>query len=687
MPADGVIRGVNIPIAQWCTGDPELTVALYELTYPYGLDSNSNPIRYPLITLDSTGWIGGYDMVPGSGEMVFDGNIYTLPGTPPECSIGTQPVANYAADPLGQVDSPFGPQGIPQQGLIWPDGLMSPTLDPINNPASNSIILDNWLTTSDYGTDPVATAGTWVGILVYFSGTGTGADSPAFWYADADQLGLNDPWVGLKFYSGCGGTSGSGGWHIRHWVFNFQLAVLLTGQNYDVWYEYIAHLPTTLSTTDRYLSAEIYDNTLHGPGLDSVKCFYQVDTISGDWHEIPMILQNGGVYGGVWDCWIPGQEPGTIVSWYIETYITDHPFPSTVFSYEIYDPIESNLFLLNTANYPIVNHDNYLDGSELQTDFWDANDNGLGSVELFNFYDLIIEITGSLPAHIHSDSLITTGFFEQINSGYILTGDEWLGYQSGYTDLTYTSGSFQYDILGIAADYNDINYLESGAHRKISRILPVEDDPISGPLFDYLGDSLDLNYDPYNELGFYNWLDAVEPTAGTNVCFYGVPGTLDSVGNPTGNDTLPVGIYRELDNGTRVVFFAFDPLATNTTPSYHWIGVEPFGPLQAAVSWVLGTAATGEEPLIIPRRITLHQNYPNPFNPVTTIQYGLPRRLDVQITIYDLLGRMVTTLVSETQDAGFKSVEWDATDVSSGMYFYQIRAGEYAQTRKLVVLK
>jgi len=80
-------------------------------------------------------------------------------------------------------------------------------------------------------------------------------------------------------------------------------------------------------------------------------------------------------------------------------------------------------------------------------------------------------------------------------------------------------------------------------------------------------------------------------------------------------------------------------------------------------------------------------SYPNPFNPVTTIQYKLPQRSDVQITIYDLLGREVTTLVSKTQEAGIKSVQWDATNVPSGMYFYQIRAGEYVQTRKMVLLK
>ena len=88
-----------------------------------------------------------------------------------------------------------------------------------------------------------------------------------------------------------------------------------------------------------------------------------------------------------------------------------------------------------------------------------------------------------------------------------------------------------------------------------------------------------------------------------------------------------------------------------------------------------------------PHKAELYQNHPNPFNPITTIQYDLPQRSDVQITIYDLVGREVTTLLSETQDAGVKSIQWNATNIPSGMYFYQIRAGEFVQIRKMVVLK
>lgn len=95
----------------------------------------------------------------------------------------------------------------------------------------------------------------------------------------------------------------------------------------------------------------------------------------------------------------------------------------------------------------------------------------------------------------------------------------------------------------------------------------------------------------------------------------------------------------------------------------------------------------GVRSLELPAQIQLQAAYPNPFNPITTIRYGLYQNSYVTITIYNLLGKEVEILISETQTAGDKSVQWDATNVASGMYFYQIRAGEFVQTRKMVVLK
>jgi hypothetical protein len=95
---------------------------------------------------------------------------------------------------------------------------------------------------------------------------------------------------------------------------------------------------------------------------------------------------------------------------------------------------------------------------------------------------------------------------------------------------------------------------------------------------------------------------------------------------------------------------------------------------------------------LLPDKFALHQNYPNPFNPVTTLRYDLPENGHVNITIYDMLGRQVRTLINQTQNAGFKSIIWNATNdygkpVSAGVYLYQIQAGEFVQTKKMVLLK
>jgi arabinogalactan endo-1,4-beta-galactosidase len=85
-------------------------------------------------------------------------------------------------------------------------------------------------------------------------------------------------------------------------------------------------------------------------------------------------------------------------------------------------------------------------------------------------------------------------------------------------------------------------------------------------------------------------------------------------------------------------------------------------------------------------------NYPNPFNPITTLEYDLPEDAVVNITIYDMMGRVVNTLVNGSQTAGYKSIQWDATNnlgdpVSAGLYIYTIQVGEFRQTKKMVLLK
>jgi len=95
---------------------------------------------------------------------------------------------------------------------------------------------------------------------------------------------------------------------------------------------------------------------------------------------------------------------------------------------------------------------------------------------------------------------------------------------------------------------------------------------------------------------------------------------------------------------------------------------------------------------ITPLTFSLYQNYPNPFNPITTLKYDLPEDSFIDIIVYDMLGNVVNNLVNKNQNSGSKSVQWDATNnqgelVSAGVYLYKIQAGEFSQTKKMILLK
>ena len=88
-----------------------------------------------------------------------------------------------------------------------------------------------------------------------------------------------------------------------------------------------------------------------------------------------------------------------------------------------------------------------------------------------------------------------------------------------------------------------------------------------------------------------------------------------------------------------------------------------------------------------PNRFELSQNYPNPFNPSTTINYSIPKESMVQLKIFNILGQQVKTLVSENEASGIYTVRFDASNLSSGIYFYSLRAGNYYQVKKMLLLK
>ena len=90
---------------------------------------------------------------------------------------------------------------------------------------------------------------------------------------------------------------------------------------------------------------------------------------------------------------------------------------------------------------------------------------------------------------------------------------------------------------------------------------------------------------------------------------------------------------------------------------------------------------------VIPDGFKLFQNYPNPFNPITGIQFSTSSKQFVSLIVYDSLGKIVKSLVNEIKPAGTYEVKFSSKDLPSGTYFYRIKAGDYVQTKKMILLR
>ncbi len=89
----------------------------------------------------------------------------------------------------------------------------------------------------------------------------------------------------------------------------------------------------------------------------------------------------------------------------------------------------------------------------------------------------------------------------------------------------------------------------------------------------------------------------------------------------------------------------------------------------------------------VPGTFRLSQNYPNPFNPSTTISYSIPEYTNISIKVFDILGNEIETLISEEKPAGSYEALFDGTELTSGVYFYRVHAGDFISTKRMVLMK
>lgn len=586
---------------------------------------------------------------------------------------------NNPAPPAGStiIFDPLGDE-------IWlPGGLQIATV----KSAWNGIFLGDWFV------EPTFNPG--VPFIPCVKSDETHAEDPgnATSFLFGRRTDIGPPYHGMKFYEHPG-TSGNPGWHIRTSTWTFYFVVEFTTDRAPV-VQTLTVLPTTLSTAPRTVTATVTDdNPSGGPaGVASVDLHYSVD--GGPDNVVAMSNVAGDDYAGD----IPGGSAGQVIAYYVvATDVQGNPTTSGSVTYNIFAKSAGSQFLLalnglSEKGYPgeyyfydIFNYG----GMDYNYDIWAF---GPLTAELLNAYNTVIEVTSNAGERTYVAEV--KAWLDAGGKNYILAGDEVVGLHYGWpgTPVNIPEGTNPadafFDYLGLDVYYGDINYAASGDQRKAWPITAVPGDAIAGEMADTLaarGDT--LSYHPDFEIGVANWLDGFDVDGTVTTAF-----TADAnPGAGYGALTLDCGFYKhDATLNNNVAFFAFDPLSLHAkpnTPNYYWYSATRFGPLTKALVWMGVVVGVERDPLAgIPEKFALAQNYPNPFNPSTKIEYSIPENSFVTLKVFNVLGQEVATLMNGEQDAGKYIAEFNSTKLSSGVYIYKLQAGNFAETKKMMLVK
>jgi lysophospholipase L1-like esterase len=268
---------------------------------------------------------------------------------------------------------------------------------------------------------------------------------------------------------------------------------------------------------------------------------------------------------------------------------------------------------------------------------------------------------------------------------------------------------------GRITDYD--SYLPSLVIEKVTlgrRVSLADHHAVMNSGTDLVGDGIHPSPQGYRKMARV-WYDALTTAE--------VPPTGPSLLSPADGDTIPRALLGSVvflwnaslhaDTGTALTYtlnifgpgtdYSSNPLTDTTVDldlsslaaaggSYRWTVDVSDGLVSVASGdtfHFLVNPATGvdEEPGGMPSAYSLGQNYPNPFNPSTSIHYAMPERAYVRLQVFDVLGRVVATLVEDWEEPGYRSAVWDASSLPGGVYFCRLTAGTFTETRKMLLMR
>ena len=269
-----------------------------------------------------------------------------------------------------------------------------------------------------------------------------------------------------------------------------------------------------------------------------------------------------------------------------------------------------------------------------------------------------------------------------------LEGSDTVAYVSAIYDLDFPAGRSVYRLVKSGSGWTVARDMDaSGTSTGTMLVVTIWDLEVSATGDTIYAAGTDAGTD--HPVAYYKALDGTG--LWTPLTVSGFPTEMEATAIEVGTDTvycsvgsdiyyLPVGgtswsLGYSYPVGTRINFLYWDELLAGSD-----LGLYAFFNNAA-------TAINGDSNSQLPDGFVLNQNYPNPFNPGTVISYFLPKTSQVHLTVYNVLGQQVATLVNADQSAGLHRINFNATTLSTGIYFYRLEAGEFAATQKMVLMK
>ena len=534
--------------------------------------------------------------------------------------------------------------------------------------------------TSIIGYEPGVHQGDIIGVVI--SNT-FGNDTTKFWSREKNT----EYWYeipGWKYYEYGKETPEEPGWWATDFVFDFSLVVEFVSEPRVRIYN-LTRLLTTTSTNSREVCCFVTsENPSGGPsGVEKVELIYSVNDEPGK--SIEMTHLGDGYYCGE----IPGQEPGDEITYYVSAIdINGYSAISNTITYKIFDPNPNADLLIVMNNFlewraeQLIPY--YLKYYNRDFDKWYYNEI---PDDLLQHYSKLIEISSTQYTPAYNNRDVISEWLDKGDKNYMKIDQDALGRWNNFTDSTFTPGDFEYDYLGVQQSFNNVSANpDSIPNTKAPSFVQFIANTI-------LGDSAagmfqdSVWYNPHETYGgdYYNTMDQFIPRedlAG-EVFLNGYDWSM-AIARPAAHNFID-------NKNNKIVFMAIDPLSLHSDSS--WIGVSSVSPFTQALKW-FGISVDVNKEEHTPTQFSLSQNYPNPFNPTTTIKFTIPSvetpyraSLQTKLIVYDILGREVKTLINKQLQPGEYEVQFDGSNLPSGVYFYRLTSGEFSQARKMLLLK